>query len=158
MSDSSSLAQAVLQNPSSKPVLQQPPVIHIVMYNPGIHKTYVQSEFRYHAWITCGLKADVAAAILEHNADIIMLSELGSIAEGLEPTLRELKTTNCAAKLGNYHLVEEMFLELVSDPKIIEKHPSGWSAHAVKHYGLLASKDTVRFIDEPHQVGPLTNF
>ena len=75
--------QAVLQTPS----LQQPPVVHIVMYNPGIQDSQVQTKELYTKWITYGLKVDVTAAIVEHNADIIMLCELGGIAEGLGPTL-----------------------------------------------------------------------
>ena len=136
-------------------MLQQPPVIHIVMYNPGIQKTQVQTEVLYQRWIIGALKADVTAAILKHEADIIQLCELGGIEDGLGPTLRNWKRTNRAAKPNDYHLVEAMLLELVSDPDIIEKHPSGFSVHAVNHYGFLASKDMVRLVDLPHQVGPL---
>ena len=152
---SSSSAQAVLQNPSSPPVLQEPPKIHIVMYNPGIQETQVQCAVTYTKWITGKLKKDVTAAILKHDADMIVLCELGGIAEGLGPTLSKWKKTNRAAKPGDYHLVDEMLFELVSDADVIKKHPLGWSIYAVNHYGLLASKDTIRLVDEPHQVGPL---
>ena len=125
------------------------------MYNPGIQKTQVQTEVLYQRWIIGALKADVTAAILKHEADIIQLCELGGIEDGLGPTLRNWKRTNRAAKPGDYHLVDAMLLELVSDPDIVEKHPSGFSVHAVNHYGLLASKDTVRLVDLPCRVGPL---
>ena len=139
MSASSSSAQAVLQNPSSKPVLQQPPVIHIVMYNPGIHRTQVQNKKLYTKWIIGKLKEDVTAAILEHDADDIMLCELGNIEDGLGPTLIKWKTTHCAAKPGDCHLVEEMLLELVSYPDVIKKHPSGWLAHAANQTQFASS-------------------
>ena len=132
-------------------------VILIVMYNPGIQSTHVRNEFRYARFITDGLKRDVTAAILEHNADIIMLCELGDIEEGLGPTLSLWKETDSLPKLGGYHFVEDMLHELVSDPIVHKKHPSGWFVHAVNHYGLLASRDTVCFVDAPRQVGPLTN-
>ena len=83
VSASASSAQAVLQNPSSKPVLQQPPVILIVMYYPGIKDTQFKSNAIYTKLITGELKADVTAAILEHEADIIMLCELERVADGI---------------------------------------------------------------------------
>ena len=70
MSASSSLALTVLQNPLSQPLLQKPPVLHIIFYNPRIQKTQVQTAALYERWITGKLKADVTAAILKHNADI----------------------------------------------------------------------------------------
>ena len=91
MSANSSSAQAVLQNPSSQPVLQEPPIIHIVMYNPGIQQTQVQSEALFTRWIIGQLKADVTATIMKHDADIIGLCELGGIAEGLGATLNKWK-------------------------------------------------------------------
>ena len=61
------------------------------MYNPGIQKTQVQTKPLYEKWITGKFKADVIAAILEHNADIIAVCELGPIEEGLGPTLSKWK-------------------------------------------------------------------
>ena len=105
---------------SSQPVLQQAPVIHIVMYNAGIQPSMVSDDVLYARYITRSLKADVTAAILEHNADIIMLCELGDVAEGLGPTLNTWKESDRVAKLGNIHLVEDMLLELVSHPDVIK--------------------------------------
>ena len=94
MSASSSSVQTVLQNPSSQPVLQKPPVIHIVMYNAGIQKTQVHTEALYKKKISSKLKADVTAAILEQEADIIQLCELGRIEDGIEETL-DPTTSKC---------------------------------------------------------------
>ena len=150
MHGSASSAQAVLQNPSSSAAaLEKPPDVHIVFYNPGIQKTQVHSEKSYNTWISNKLCADVRKAVLEHNADIIALCELGGIAEGLGPSLASWKTSNRGAKRGNYHLVEDMLHELVDDRRVKAKRPSGWTVHAVNHYGLLVSNDTVRLVDEP---------
>ena len=71
MSASSASAQAVLQNLSLQPVLQEPPIIHIVMYNPGIKTTQVQTKALYDKWILGLLREDVTKAICEHNADMV---------------------------------------------------------------------------------------
>ena len=101
--------------------------------------------------------ADVCKAVLEYDADIIALSELGGIEEGLGPSLASWKVSVRAAKPGDYHLVEDMLHELVDDPRIKEKRPSGWIVHAINHYGLLVSKDTVQIVDEPARVGPMSS-
>ena len=53
------MKQAVLQNPSSKLVFREMPVIHIVMYNSGIKDTQVQSKTLYTKSITGELNADM---------------------------------------------------------------------------------------------------
>ena len=100
MSASSSLALTVLQNPLSQPLLQKPPVLHIIFYNPSIKKAQVQTAALYERWITGKLKADVTAAILKHNADIIALVELGEIEDGLGPTLNVWKNLTVLKSLA----------------------------------------------------------
>ena len=157
MHGSASSAQAVLQDPpSSAAALENPPDVHIVFYNVGIQKTQVDTEKAYGTWIRNRLCADVLKAVLEHGADIIALCELGRIEEGLGPSLASWKVSTRAAKPGDYHFVEDMLEELVADPRIEAMRPSGWSIHAINHYGLLVSRDRVRLIDEPHRVGPMS--
>ena len=141
---------------SAEAVLQIPQLVRIMFYNPGIHQTQVSSEKLYDKWIRGRLRADVHRAILHYNADIIALCELGSITEGLGPYLAKWKTSTRATKPGDYHLVDDMLHELVDDPSIKAKHPTGWNLHATNHYGLLVSNHTVLLVDKPERVGPMT--
>ena len=154
------LAQAVLQNPHFHrifSVLLSPSQLGIVFYDVGIQETQVWSQELYQKWITGGLRTDVNKAIFENHADIIALCGLGTIEEGLGPSLARWKTSARAAKPGDYHLVEDMLRALVDDPQILAKHPLGWSIHATNHYGLLISNSTVRLIDAPECVSLLTD-
>ena len=95
MHGSASSAQAVLQNPpSSAAALENPPDVHIVFYNVGFQKNHVKHEKAYKTWISNKLCADVRKAVLEHDADIIALNELGGIEEGLGPSLALWKGSN----------------------------------------------------------------
>ena len=104
---------------------QKPPDVRIVFYNVGIHKSQVESEWLYDNWIKGKLRSAVHTAVFQHDADIIALSELGRLEEGLGPTLMTWKTSTCAAKPGAYHLVEDMLLDLVDDPTILHNAPGG---------------------------------
>ena len=59
-------------------------VSRTVMYNSCIKDTEDQSKAFYARLITSEVNTDVTAAILKHDADVIMLCELGDIAESLE--------------------------------------------------------------------------
>ena len=158
MHGSASSAQAVLQNPpSSAAALENPPDVHIVFYNVGMKTTQVNTENAYKKWIRRKLRSDVRKAVVEQDAHIIALCELGGIEEGLGPSLALWKRSNRVRKTGDYHLVEDLLQDLVDDPDIIAKRPSGWSVHASAHYGLLVSKDRVQLVDAPERVGPMTS-
>ena len=89
---SSSTDKAALQN------LRIHPDVHTVFYNPGILVTQVQSEKVYNKWILKELRKDLVTAICTHKADIIALSQLGEITEGLGRALATWKESKSKKK------------------------------------------------------------